>query len=322
MRSTLSAATRSRSASRPSSTSASSIRGRRRARRSSRGGSRPPDFRADARLARPRSKTRRSSGDVEVAQVGPGVDVAVLAPSAGTSTRSSGASTVQRQAVLLLVVGRTGVQPGRRRRTSASCRRPSGRRAPRRRGRPRRRGAAGRSCAVRNGMSQASTASHGAVLEQRVAAGEQRRDRAAVPRVLAGEGHRPVGRHLVADDDHLGRVDHGVERPGEQRAAVGARPTPCRRRRAGPRCRRRATTAVNCPGSSCLESRSTSRGRRTRWTGTLGDVSMLSVTWSRRRPASTRPTTGPAARAGRPRTATWWSSRRRSPATSARPAPT
>ena len=80
----------------------------------------------------------------------------------------------------------------------------------------------------------------GPVLQQRVAAGQHRGDRAAVPRVLPGERHRALGRDRVADDDRLAGVHHGVERPAEQRPARGARPRPCRRRRAGPRCRRRA----------------------------------------------------------------------------------
>ncbi len=69
-------------------------------------------------------------------------------------------------------------------------------------------------------MSQASTATVVARVEQGVAAGEQGGDRAAVPRVLAGERHRPVGRHRVADHDDLGGVDHRVERPGQQGPAV------------------------------------------------------------------------------------------------------
>ena len=56
--------------------------------------------------------------------------------------------------------------------------------------------------------------------EQGVDAREQTRDRSAEGRVLAGEGHRPRGDGRGADDDNLTRVKEGAEAPVEQRPPV------------------------------------------------------------------------------------------------------
>ena len=104
-------------------------------------------------------------------------------------------------------------------------------------------------------MSTASTPSVRAGREQGVASGEQRGDRSAVPRALPGEGHRPRGRHRVADHDHLGRVGQRLDARARAGSGRGTRPTPCRRRPAArpgrrrARSRRRSYVAVSHRGS-------------------------------------------------------------------------
>ena len=68
--------------------------------------------------------------------------------------------------------------------------------------------------------------------EQCIATGEHPGHRAAEARVLPGERHGSLGRHRIADDDHLAGVDDRVDRPREQRPAqtsTDALSTPSRR---------------------------------------------------------------------------------------------
>ena len=106
-------------------------------------------------------------------------------------------------------------------------------------------------------------------------------------RALAGEGHRPRRRHRVADHDHLGGVDDGVEGVLQQGAAARARARPCRRRRAAPPCRRRGR-----PRRTRRRRGRSTRQSRTAATvaGWAGDARCASP-WCRRRPTSTPPTT-------------------------------
>ena len=221
--STLSAAVRVRSASSPSSTSSPRDRGRRTARRSSRGGSRPQTCAPSASRNLELSASTRSRRSAQVSTS------RCSWPSAGDLGQvERREQPVQGQAVLLLAAGPYGVQPGHveHQRQLAAAVRADQHRAVAARRRPR--AAAGRS---RGGQvaacRTASTATRAARVEQRVAAGEQRGHRAAVPRVLAGEGHRPV------------------------RSAPGRRPPPPRRRRS-PRRAPRSSRVRPCSSTEAL----------------------------------------------------------------------
>ena len=211
-----------RSASRPSSTSTSS---RSRTSLSSSIQSwrfTASDLRADRVVSQVTSSCRHDVGHDVRSRTSAQVSTSrCSSPSAGTSTRSSGASSRCSASAVLLLAARAGRRPAGPRR--APARAGGGRPGPTRTA-PSRPSAASRSRRkVVRGEVRHVAGQHRdrpARVEQRVAAGEQRGHRAAVPRVLAGEGHRPVGRHRVADHDHLGGVDHGVERPGEQGPAV------------------------------------------------------------------------------------------------------
>ena len=154
--------------------------------------------------------------------------------------------------------------------------------------------------------------------QQRVPSGQQPRGRAAVRRVLAHEGHRARGRHRVADHDHLDRLGDGGERVLEQGAAGVLD--------------RGLVDAVHPGGGTAGEDH---RGEVDGHPGSLaprprrlprrawqaGSVMQRGGGAAGLRPRAGRQP-GPPGRAGPGRTPTWWSSRRPSPATSARRAPT
>ena len=298
-------------------------RGRRRARRSSRGGSRHQCLAPHP--AGRRNGRRASSGRLtQVAQVGPGVDVAALvadrrAPRPGRSGGEQRGAAPCRAAPRGRGVRR---RAGRASRTPAELAATVGvdeerrRRGPAAASRRRR-----KSPASTRGMSTASTPT-----SARAAAAARRRpvssagDRAAVRRVLAGEGHRPGGRHR-------GRRPR---RPRRRRASASSACSS----RVRPRSSTDGLVGPVQPGGRAAGEDHAAEADRGEVESMSAVLAAVVAVWRVTRAAAGRASQqGVRPRPGRqPRAAsterraratpTWSSSPRPSPATSARPAPT